>query len=323
MRVRSRLPVWLRAQGKLGSALAGSVAGKAFEAVWILAVRRKAWATIDQRDNEGFRFVLPPRGSFYADPFLFEHQGQMFVFFENGRRSTRKGVISCVTIDRTGRTSRPVTVLEAAHHLSYPFIFEVDGQIYLIPESARTGKIELYRSVRFPTDWQHDRTLIEQPGSDATLWQQAGTFWLFVNLSAVVSGRLCEDLHVFVADSLNGVWTAPSGNPVVVDPSGARPAGRLFMDGDRVIRPAQDCASDYGEGIVLQRVLTLSRSDYQEETVTRIEPLPGTAGVHTLDHNGDFEVMDLKTVRLKTVAQFADAMKRLAGRCGRDGPQTA
>ena len=270
----------------------------------------------NDRSTRQRRLSIRPTSSssFYADPFLFEHQGRMFLFFENCRRSTRKAVISCVTIDKAGRTSRPVTVLKPAHHVSYPFIFEVDGQIYLIPESSRTGRSTCIRNIRFPTDWMLDRTLIEQPGSDATLWQQAGTFWLFVNLSAAVSGRLCEDLHVFVADSLDGVWKAHPSNPVVVDASGARPAGRLFMDGDGVIRPAQDCSSGYGNGIVLRRVVKLSRTDYEEENVARIEPLPGTLGVHTINQSGEFEVMDVKVVRLKTVAQLASGIRRWARR---------
>jgi hypothetical protein len=294
----------------LWSVVAGSQAGRAFEAQWVLAVRRKTWESLNQRNSGDFRFVLPPRDRFYADPFLFEHQGRTYIFFEEYRYSAQKGVISCVRIDRSGSVSQPVTVLEAADHLSYPFIFEVDGQIYLMPESSRTGKIELYRSVRFPAEWRFDRVLIEQPGADATLWQQDGTFWLFVNLSAAVSGRLCEDLHVFFADSLDGEWIPHPRNPVVVDASGARPAGRLFLDGDQLIRPAQDCSSGYGGGIVLKRVLALSRTDYEEETAARIEPLPGTAGIHTLDHNGDFEVVDLKVVRLKTVGRVARAVRR-------------
>ena len=86
------------------------------------------------------------------------------------------------------------------------------------------------------------------------------------------------------------------------------------MDGDRLIRPAQDCSSEYGIGIVLKHVLTLSRGDYREETVGRIEPLPGTTGIHTLDHTRGFEVTDLKVVRLKTAAQFAGAIGRFARR---------
>ena len=295
----------------LRSVVAGSLAGGAFEAQWVLAVRRKTWKSLHQRDSGGFRFILPPRDRFYADPFLLEHQGRTYIFFADYRYSTKKAVISCVWIDRSGDISQPVTVLEADSHLSYPFIFEVDRQIYLLPETSQTNRVELYRSVRFPAEWELVRVLMEQPAVDATLWQQGGTFWLFANLSAPLEGLDCEDLHLFFSNSLEGKWIPHPKNPVVVDVSGARPAGRLFLDGHRLIRPAQDCSAAYGHGIALKRVLSLSRTDYREEILGRITPewMPGATGTHTLDHNAEFEVIDLKADRLKTVAQVARAVR--------------
>ena len=286
-----------------------------FRPQWMLAVRRRAWRSLHERDSRGFHLIVPPGDRFYADPFLFEHQGQTFIFFEDYRHETRKGVISCVSVDSTATSSSPVTVLEGANHLSYPFIFEVDGTIYLMPDASRKGRVELHRSVRFPTEWQFERVLLEQPAADPTLWEQDGTFWLFVNLSAAVTGLPCQDLHLFFSDSLAGQWSPHPKNPIVVDASGARPAGRMFLDDGQLIRPAQDCSADYGSAIVLKRVLVLSRTDYEEETMARIssEWLPRSTGTHHFDHNTEFEVMDLRVNRRKTWREMAEGLVRRSG----------
>ena len=282
----------------------------------MLAVRRRTWQSLDERDSRDFRLILPPRDRYYADPFLYEHQGRTYIFFEDYRYRQRRGVISCVAIDSADRVSQPLTVLEADGHLSYPFIFELDGQIYLLPETSQMRRVGLYRCLKFPAEWELDRVLIQAPASDATLWQQGGTFWLFANLSAAVQGRLCDDLHLFFTQSLDGTWTPHPKNPIVVDAGGARPAGRMFLDRGRLIRPAQDCSAGYGSGIVLKHVLALSRTEYKEEALVRMTPewMPGAIGTHTFDHTEEFEVVDLKVPRLRTATQIVEAVRHRGSR---------
>jgi hypothetical protein len=306
-----RLPIGLRLQSRLSIVSSRTAMVRAFRTQWVLAVRRKEWLSLGGRNGQGFRLILPPRDRFYADPFIIEHRGRSYIFFEDFRYALGKAVISCMQIDFSGRVSRPLTVLDGPDHLSYPFVFNLDGDVYMIPETSARGRVELYRAVEFPNEWQLERVLIEQPASDATLWEQDGTFWLFANLSARMRRLPCEDLHIFFADSLDGAWIPHPMNPVVADVAGARPGGRLFLDEGRLIRPAQDCSSGYGSGLVLKHVTSLTRRDYQEEVLTTLSPgIAGSIGTHHLDHDRHFEVMDVTVRRLRTLRALIRASRR-------------
>src|SRR5690606_2448687 len=80
---------------------------------------------------EGFRRLMPPPDRYWADPFPLERNGRYFVFFEELPFRAGKAHIAMVELGADGAVSAPVTVLERDYHLSYPFILEHDGQLYM------------------------------------------------------------------------------------------------------------------------------------------------------------------------------------------------
>jgi hypothetical protein len=74
----------------------------------------------------------------------------------------------------------------------------------------------------------------------------------------------------------------------------ARGAGSIIVEGDRLIRPSQDCSAGYGHSIVFNEI-KLSDTTYEEEQVSQLLPdalgNPIT-GVHTFNRVGDWEVID-------------------------------
>ena len=61
-------------------------------------------------------------------------------------------------------------MLERDHHLSYPFVFEHEGVVYMLPERGEAGRVELHRAVAFPDEWRLDRVLLDGlTAVDATL----------------------------------------------------------------------------------------------------------------------------------------------------------
>jgi polysaccharide export outer membrane protein len=105
-----------------------------------------------------------------------------------------------------------------------------------------------------------------------------------------------ETLWLFFADSPLGPWTAHPKNPIVSDARHARPAGCLYFDNGQLIRPGQDCSKGYGYAVQLHQVSVLSETDYQETLLTSIPPdwIPGCRGIHTLNQNTAFRVIDCK-----------------------------
>jgi hypothetical protein len=186
-----------------------------------------------------------------------------------------------------------VCVLERDYHLSYPFLVEEEGQLYMIPESAENRTVEIYRCIDFPRKWRRERVLLDGlVAADATLHHADGRWWMFANVAAN-GAEIHDELHVFTSDSLLGDWQPHAGNPVKSDVRCSRPAGRLFTQAGKLYRPSQICAPLYGAGVVLQRVTRLD-DVFEEHEERRIVPAAGEGvlGLHTINRAGDLSVTD-------------------------------
>lgn len=238
---------------------------------------------------------LPDDGRrYYADPFVLMRGGVAHVFCEEVPFATNKGVISYFTIDAEGNASAPRPVLERPYHLSYPFVFEREGEVWMITESSANRTVELYRALRFPDRWVKHATLLDNVlADDATLFEQDGRLWLFASIRDWQASSW-DTLGLFHAESLAGPWTAHKANPVLLDPASARPAGALFWRGGQLIRPAQDCVRGYGRGLAFCRIDRLDAEGFAQSVLARVEPPAGSVqGLHTYHRAGRFEVIDL------------------------------
>jgi hypothetical protein len=242
---------------------------------------------------EGFHRLDPPDGWYWADPFPIERDGRYWIFFEERPLGAAKAHISVVEVRRDGTASAPVTVLDRPYHLSYPFLVEEGGTLYMIPETAHNHTVEIYRCVEFPSRWALERVLLKDVFcADATLHREDGRWWMFAN-AALPGAEINDELHLYSADSLLGEWRPHRRNPVKSDVRSARPAGGLFRRGDGLYRPGQICTPLYGAGIALHRVTRLTADEYAEEESERIVPMDArTLGIHTLNRAGDLTVTD-------------------------------
>jgi len=243
---------------------------------------------------DGFFRLEPPKDRFFADPFPLQRNGRSFIFFEELPFAAGKAHISVVEVDREGRASAPVRVLERDYHLSYPFLLEEAGELYMIPETAANRTVEIYRCVEFPHRWKRERVLLDGLWAvDATLHREAGRWWMFANV-ANPGAEIHDELCLFASESLFGEWKPHPRNPVKSDVRNARPAGRLFVQGGRLYRPAQICAPLYGTGIVMNRVTRLDDRAFTEEEERRILPAAGSGvlGLHTVNRAGNLSVID-------------------------------
>ncbi|MBE7245384.1 MAG: formyl transferase [Actinomycetospora chiangmaiensis] len=246
--------------------------------------------------------VLPDDGRrFYADPFPIAVGGRTHLFVEDFPHATGKAIISAVRFGPAGPEGAPVPVLEEAHHLSYPFVFEREGSVWMVPESSAAGTVDLYRATRFPGGWVKEATLLSGVvASDATLVEHGGRWWIFATVrdagldAPAGAGCFHDALHLWSAPDFRGPYTPHPANPVLVDPSLARPAGRIVARGGRLIRPIQDCATGYGRALVLAQIDRLDPEGFAQTVIGRIEPGPAWPGnrLHTLNAGGRIECID-------------------------------
>ena len=238
---------------------------------------------------------LPDDGlRFYADPFPIEVGGRLTLFVEEYPHATRRGLVSAVEFGPEGPLGRPEPVLQLPYHLSYPFVFERDGEIWMIPESGANGTIDLFRATRFPGGWVREATLVANiVAADATLLERDGRWWMFATVQSN-GGCHSDALHLWSAPDFRGPWTAHKRNPVLIDVAAARPAGRIVLRDGALWRPAQDCRKAYGGALALARILQLDDEGFEQqvETVIGAGPLWEGKWLHTLNRAGGFEFID-------------------------------
>lgn len=246
----------------------------------------KAWA-------RGFRFVDAPFDHFYADPFLFEHEGRTWLFVEDWDWQVGKAIISAAPLAEDGSLGEMVPVLERPYHLSNPLVFAEGGEIYMIPETMAARQVEVYRCLEFPGRWELACTpLVDLDIADAcVLRTEAG--WFMLASVAYEGGLGWDELHVFRADALCGPWMPDPDNPVVSDVRSARPGGRMWEKDGRLFRLAQDSAGRYGSGLGLFEVSPDASGAYRQERVAALNSFDfAMNGVHAYDSAGRFEVVD-------------------------------
>jgi len=251
----------------------------------------------------------PPIGTHYADPFIIVQGGRHYVFFEAWRDNC-PGSIWVTVLDADGRMSHPEPVLERPYHMSYPFVFDWQGELYMLPETRGNHTIELYHCMKFPGSWELSAVLMESVDAvDSTLFEQNGLWWMFAAGFGDAAARF-RQLSIFFSDSPFGLWKPHACNPVAIDLSSARPAGRLLMHHGQLIRPGQDCRLRYGHSIAWNRVDILSPTEYHETCIGRLKPrlLDGWLAAHTFNQAGGWHVIDGKRLVRRTTNNCAARM---------------
>jgi hypothetical protein len=254
-----------------------------------------------------YKKIFPPKDRFYADPHIIQKDGRYYIFIEEFIFGTDRGFISVIEMDETGNYQAPRPVLERPYHLSYPFVFKHEDDYYMIPETQSNRTVELYKCVDFPHRWEFTMNLMEDiRAGDATLYRQNDRWWMFATVTVTRGASLADELCIFSSASLlSNDWQPHPKNPIVSDCRKARPAGKLFRHGDGLYRPGQNSSYRYGYGFMLSEIKQLTADDYQEETVSSIEPHWDSRiiGTHTFNHVGDLHMIDANFRRSRFFSQ--------------------
>jgi hypothetical protein len=257
------------------------------------------------------RTITPPRDRFWADPYVVYRNGLYYIFFEEYICHEKKGHISIIVMNENGTYTNATKVLDKPYHLSHPFVFEWDSDIYMIPESIANRTIELYQCTEFPHKWELRKCLMNNiVGEDATLYCYRGRWWLFVHVTEYEGFPTGGGLFVFYSnDPLSGDWTPHPLNPVVSDVRKSRSAGRIFQHEGDIYRPAQDSSIRYGYGIRINRILRLNETEYHEKEAAFIEPnwAKKLRRTHTLNHVNRLTIVDGAFRRWKSLARITSS----------------
>jgi glycosyltransferase involved in cell wall biosynthesis/folate-dependent phosphoribosylglycinamide formyltransferase PurN len=273
-----------------------------FREQWVIffALTPNAFPALNFRK---FKALVPTPDRIWADPFVVSQNGKHYVFIEELMVKTNKGHLSCLVLDDKGRLETNAKIIERDYHFSYPFVFYHEGYWYMIPETAENKTVDLYECTSFPFQWKFKRTLLSgKEFFDATLFVRDGRHWLLCTSRGNSGASFNDDLCLFYTDRFpEGEWISHPKNPVLADPSSARPAGRIFSYQGNWYRPSQICSPRYGYGLSINRIVTLNESEYREENVSKALPIwrEDLLCVHTLNFTQGITVIDGQLKRTK------------------------
>lgn len=229
---------------------------------------------------------------FVADPFMLKADGLWYMFFEVMNSESEKGEIGLAISSNGLSWKYQQIVLNESFHLSYPYVFDWQGEHYMIPETLEPGAVCLYKADPFPSEWSLVTTLIERECADPSIFYFRDRWWLF----ACTTPYKHDTLRLYFSDDLSGPWVEHPRSPIVEGNRRiARPGGRVLVFDDRVVRFAQDCYPMYGSRVRAFEISSLTPADYVEKEVLESPILKGSGngwnrtGMHTVDLHSTHE----------------------------------
>ena len=239
--------------------------------------QREQWTIGIYRSNSPFHFNalqgwINPRfraedvtdvpAKFVADPFLIKEDQTWNLFFEVYNNDTQQGDLAVATSKNTWIWNYEKIIIDEPFHLSYPYVFQTDGQYYLIPESFEDNSIRLYKADKFPTQWSYIKTLVEgRDYVDNSIVHYNNRWWLF---SSVTSN---DKLYLHYSDSLTGPWKEHPMSPIVVgDVHKSRPSGRLLVLDNKLYRFTMDIDPPVGtHQVMAYEIMEITPEIYSEQ----------------------------------------------------------
>lgn len=235
--------------------------------------------------------VDTPAGTWAADPFLYEANGEHYLFVELYEEKKNK---ACIAYYRfiDGIPVYQDKIIDQPYHMSYPCVFEHKGEHYMVPETSANGTIDLYKAVEFPNHWELSATLLSgEKYVDSTVW-------LYNDSLRLISYKKTKNAWQLVFFDLDIDKQKLSVNySIDYSENSARPAGNMLFDNE-FYRPAQDCRRKYGEALLFYRVILAEQGAFKEQLhhelkVTDIKTEAAVARVHTYNRDSVFEVVDI------------------------------
>lgn len=193
--------------------------------------------------------------NYVADPFLYAKDDILYMFFKSKNPITMQGDIAVArSIDNGVNWEQMGVALDKDWHLSHPYVFDYNHQIYMMPDGSEKGDLRLYRAIQFPLKWKLEKIILDRPLVNTFVIQHDEMYWIFGSHHR----QLTHNLEVWYSTSPFGPWTPHKKNPV----PGPRNGGRPFFYSGYLFRLAHD-----DKRVRVFKIETLTTSHYKEVEV--------------------------------------------------------
>lgn len=240
------------------------------------------------------KYFKNPRNRFFADPFAFVYKNKRFIFVEDYSFKLKKATISAIDLDKEKVFQN---ILNEDFHLSYPHIFQINNEIFLIPESHESNAIRLYKCISFPEKWIFVKNLINNiSAADTNIIYHNNYYWLFTTIDQSGIGDHSSELYIYFSKSIySDKWVSHPQNPVISDSNRARNGGPFLCINNKILRPFQKHVFHfYGKSIGFAEIKKLSTKNYEEISTFNIEPsfMKNILGTHTISKSKNLLTID-------------------------------
>jgi hypothetical protein len=127
-------------------------------------------------------------------------------------------------------------------------------------------------------------------------------WWIFACKAKSDGTSESNELMLFYSDDpLSKNWNPHTLNPVVSDIKNARPAGKIFVMNNKIIRPGQNCFQIYGNSFSFNEITKLNENEYEEKQLQSFKPNWNNdlIGLHTFNYEKGCTVIDVRLKRNK------------------------
>lgn len=261
---------------------------------WHLAFYRNNW--LNRLDSE-ITVLQNPNNSFLADPFLIEIRDELYCFAELFDFSTGKGKIVSAKVDQFSTNWTWKDEITENFHLSFPFIFKYQDDLYMCPETSEIQEIRIYKYDKKSTKWHYYMTLMKNVRSaDTLIFFKNQKWWLFCTLDLAQINEYETFAFLWYSDNpLTSDWVPHKLNPIFIDSNRARNAG-LLQEDDEIYRVSQSQGQyTYGKSFDINRIDTINEMEFAEvgikdEICAFHEKVKAT---HHFSSFGNFSILDV------------------------------
>lgn len=270
---------------------------KLLEDGWNVAFRQQSEGKILNDAETPFSVIPNTWRTWEADPFVFQYEGETYIFAEMYDYVIRRGSIG-YTKWKNGKFTSWKKVICEPFHMSYPNVFVRDGEVYMLPEMSAGHKLVLYKAVDFPEKWEQYHVIAENVmWVDTTFFNDNGIVYA---ITTDVSDEEHHMDYLLKFDDRFNIIEKIQIHEKDIDRS--RCGGRFFFYDGKIIRVSQDCSQRYGGALIFSEMNPEQLVNEGMQNVFRyilpedlqIAEKKKWIGLHTYNAVHQFEVVDIE-----------------------------
>ena len=239
--------------------------------------------------------IKNPPNRFLADPFVIKKNGRNICFVEDYCFEKKKAKISAYELFKNDY-KKIGTVLEENFHLSFPFVFKHDQDIFMIPETGEINEIRLYKCINFPLEWKFEKTLIKNIDAvDTVVFKKENKWFLLSNVCSSFDNEHDSELHLYTSENLfSDDWIRSNNNPIIFNSEKGRNGGFFSFENSHYRVNQVHKKNQYGYSLKINKIISINENTYEEKVVDEFKPmfLKSSIATHHFQMNEEFSVID-------------------------------